>query len=110
MCVCDTYNICTFKELTEKRITSYQIVVALLANPSKFQRFVQSNVDTLYYVQMFICTYVCTYIRTFNIDDGITQERTRIQKQLNLMHARSNELQYMCVCLHTYVYVCISGK
>jgi len=52
--VIHTIYVCTYKELTEKRITSYQIVVALLANPSNFQRIVQSNVDTLYYVQMFI--------------------------------------------------------
>lgn len=56
------------KNLTEKRITSYQIVVPLFANPSNFQRF---NVDTLlYYVEMFIHKY----IRTFNIDDGITHK------------------------------------
>lgn len=75
----------TYKELTEKRITSYQIVVPLFANPSNFQRFVQSNVDTSYYVQM----YKCSYIHTFNIDDGITQERTRTRTQANIMHART---------------------
>lgn len=53
MCACVYTYKQTYKELTEKRITSYQIVVPLFANPST-----ESNVDTLYYVEMFIHKYI----------------------------------------------------